>query len=384
MLAMTSGTALWYLTRGSGMVALLLLTAAVVMGIVQSVRWSSPRWPRFVIGLLHRNVSLLVTVFLALHIAASIIDGFAPIRWLDAIVPFAGTYRPLWLGFGALSLDLILALVITSLLRQRLGHQAWRAIHWTAYACWPVAVLHGLGTGTDTRARWAQLVTAGCGTAVLGALAWRVGRSAPGHPGRRSLAGAGGYASVAAIAVWTLVGPLRPGWAARAGTPANLLGGGGSAAHPAANDAAAGGAGSGVSAGPAALTVPFTAAISGALRQDGPDSAGRTTVTVTGTLSDGAEGTVEIDLVGRALGGGGVQMSSGTATIAAPGGSPSLQGRVVSLERNRIEVAATAADGSPVTLTIRLRIDRQTSQVTGDVSANGGAPDAEGPGDHDG
>ena len=148
----TSGpTAMWYLARGSGVVTLVLLTASVVLGIVTSVRWSSPRWPRFVIEFLHRNVGLLVVVFLCIHVATVVIDGFAPIGWKDAVVPFVSAYRPLWLGLGAIAFDLVVALVVTSLLRHRIGQRTWRVLHWFAYVCWPVAVLHGLGAGTDAK-----------------------------------------------------------------------------------------------------------------------------------------------------------------------------------------------------------------------------------------
>src|SRR5207245_2771326 len=99
------------------------------------------------------------------HIATAVLDSFAPIRVVEAVVPFAGTYRPLWLGLGALAFDLLLALTVTSLLRPLLGLRAWRAVHWLAYACWPVALAHGLGTGSDARSPWMLAITAGCSAA---------------------------------------------------------------------------------------------------------------------------------------------------------------------------------------------------------------------------
>ncbi len=139
----------WYLTRSTGAVALLLLSAAVVLGVVDVRRWSTPRWPRFVVDALHRNVALLAMVFLCLHILTSVLDSFAPISLIDAVVPFAGSYRPFWLGLGAVAFDLLIAVTITSLLRQRMGYASWRAIHWLTYASWPIALLHGFGTGSD-------------------------------------------------------------------------------------------------------------------------------------------------------------------------------------------------------------------------------------------
>ena len=102
------------------------------------------------------------------------VDGFAPIGWLDAVVPFHSPYRPLWLGLGAVATDLLIALVVTSLLRGRIGYRAWRAVHWTAYACWPVALVHGLGTGTDTKLGWVLVLYLGSLLAVVAAVWWRL------------------------------------------------------------------------------------------------------------------------------------------------------------------------------------------------------------------
>jgi predicted ferric reductase len=153
-------------------VSLVLLTAAVVLGVVTSVRWASPRWPRFVLEQLHRNVSLLTLVFIAIHVATSVIDGFVPLRWLDAVVPFSSAYQPLWTGLGAVALDLLLAVAVTSLLRVRLGYRAWRTVHWFSYACWPVALVHGLGMGSDTSHQWMLLVDI-LTSALVGVAIWR-------------------------------------------------------------------------------------------------------------------------------------------------------------------------------------------------------------------
>ena len=139
----------WYLTRSTGAVALLLLTVAVALGVVDVKRWSTPRWPRFIVDSLHRNVSLLALAFLVLHILTSVLDSFAPISLVDAFVPFVGSYRPFWLGLGAVAFDLMLAVIATSLLRSRMGYSTWRAVHWLTYASWPIALVHGFGTGSD-------------------------------------------------------------------------------------------------------------------------------------------------------------------------------------------------------------------------------------------
>jgi len=149
-IALNSTTPLWYTTRATGLVAMVLLTLSMVFGLLSSVGYQRPGLPRFVTVGLHRNASLLALAFTAAHVITTVIDSYVHIPVQDAFIPFISSYRPLWLGLGAVASDLLLALTITSLLRSRMGLRTWRAVHWTAYACWPIALLHGLGTGTDT------------------------------------------------------------------------------------------------------------------------------------------------------------------------------------------------------------------------------------------
>jgi predicted ferric reductase len=218
-IVVTSSTPLWYTTRATGLVALVLLTASMSAGLLTSVRFERPAWPRFVTLALHRNFSLLALAFTAVHVLTSVLDSFVSIPLQDAFIPFIGSYRPFWLGLGAVSFDLMLALVITSLLRTRMSLRSWRLVHWTAYGCWPVAVLHGLGTGTDTRARWVLALTAACVLLVVVLTLWRLTISWSGRP---LWATTGVVLIVLAIIVggaWLRTGPLAPGWTSRSGTP---------------------------------------------------------------------------------------------------------------------------------------------------------------------
>ena len=168
------GPGLWYATRATGLVTLLLLTVSVLLGILTAGRFSTQRWPRFLSQGLHRNVSLLVLVFLALHVGTTVIDTYTSIPLTAAFIPFASSYKAAWLSLGAVALDMLIALIVTSLLRARIGHRAWRRVHWLAYACWPVAVAHGLGTGTDRNATWVFALTVACAVSVVGVGAWRL------------------------------------------------------------------------------------------------------------------------------------------------------------------------------------------------------------------
>jgi len=165
---------LWYLTRGAGAVSLVLLTSTILLGIGTWTRWATTRWPRRFGTGLHRNISMLSLVFVVLHVVTSVIDGYVPLTLLDAVVPFGAGYRPVWVGLGAVAFDLLLALIITSLLQRRMGWKRWRATHWAAYACWPIAVLHGVKTGSDSGSAWFTVLVLACVAAVAGSVLARI------------------------------------------------------------------------------------------------------------------------------------------------------------------------------------------------------------------
>ncbi len=158
--------AIWYLMRASGLVALGLFSVTVVLGIVNAGRKPASRRSDAVIGMVHRNASLLAVVFLALHVTTAILDTYVSISWPAIVVPWLSGYRALWVGLGAVAFDLMLAVVITSLIRVRIGRRAWRAVHWFAYAIWPLAVSHAIGSGTDTGRWWTTSLYAATAAAV--------------------------------------------------------------------------------------------------------------------------------------------------------------------------------------------------------------------------
>jgi sulfoxide reductase heme-binding subunit YedZ len=167
-------TILWYATRGAGVVSLVLLTGVVVLGIVSAMRWQTASWPRFLTTGLHRNLALATLIFLATHIVTAVVDPFTALGWQAALIPFSSSYRRLWLGLGVVAIYVLLAIVLTSLLRPLFGHSAWRLVHWLSYLMWPVAVIHGIGTGTDPRFAWMLAIEAICIGSVVAAIGWRV------------------------------------------------------------------------------------------------------------------------------------------------------------------------------------------------------------------
>lgn len=170
----TTSPLVWYTTRATGTVTLLLLTSTVVLGILTTTRAGSSRIPRFAVRDLHRRLSLLAMCFLAVHILTSVLDTFVPIGAAAAVVPFVSRYAPVWVGLGAVAFDLLLAVVGTSLLREHVPARAWRSVHWLVYASFPLAAAHTVGVGTDLRFGWMQLLTGCCLAAVVVATGWRV------------------------------------------------------------------------------------------------------------------------------------------------------------------------------------------------------------------
>ncbi len=343
---------LWYLTRGSGLVCLVLLTASVVLGIATTARVSAPRWPRFLIAALHRNVSLFVMVVLVFHIAVAVLDSYAPIGWLDALIPLKGSYRPLWLGLGALSLDLLLAVIVTSLVRDRLGYRRWRAVHWAAYASWLSAVFHGLGTGSDTKTTWALVLTVACVLSVVVALALRLVIGWPAHRTLRLSAAALAGVSIIGLTGWVNAGPLRPGWARAAGTPASLLARNASPASAPSSRASS-------------LTQPFSGALTGTLTQSPPDGSGQIRLTLDMTVSGSIPAALKVVITGQPSPGGGVsETGSGVSFTPTTGGT--WTGSLTALDGQRLTCHVTRGSQA-LTLRLNLSIAADTGAISGQV-----------------
>jgi hypothetical protein len=356
---LAGGKTAWYLTRGLGVGALLLLTASVALGVLTTARVKSTRWPRFVTAGLHRNLTLLAIGFVVTHVLTTLLDGYTTIGLKDAMIPFLSSYRPVWLGLGAIAFDLLLILVATSLLRERIGYRLWRYVHWLAYASWPIALVHALGTGSDARIGWMRLVGIACVTVVvLAALARFALR--PGLPRIARLAGTiVTLASPVAIVAWYQSGPAQHGWARRAGTPAVLLARKPVVRLPATQLVSA-----------ALPRSPFSASLTGTVHER-TVSGGLLDVVIRGRLSGGAGGTVRLDLRGQPLQGGVSMTASGLSYV--PAGTRTVYlGHVTALDGQRVFATVTDHAGARIQLAFALSIDTASQVVTGTLDATPG------------
>ncbi len=347
-------SALWYTARSSGLVLLGLLTINLVLGIGVQARWRPAGWPRFVVQNLHRNVALLAGVLLVIHVVTVELDPFVKVGWWAALVPFVSAYRPLWLGLGTLSLDLLLAIVISSLLRGRIRASWWRAIHWLTYLSWPVALLHALGTGTDTRWSAVFIYEMLCVGLVVAAVIVRIVRATNLGSGRRTVLVTGAAAAPLAVLIWSAGGPLQPGWAKTAGTPTAALSSGG----PSSGASSAGSS--------SAQLESFSAPFRGTLSFAG------SSLTISGQVRSGPGGSLRVALVGQQLAGG-FQASGGTVSYSPSQSMGPFQGRVTSVGGNSVGFNLAGQGGQPVNARLVLS-PSGGAQVGGTLYVGSAAP----------
>jgi hypothetical protein len=354
----TWSTITWDTARAGGFAAYVLLSLAVIAGLVLRNRWQSERWPRLVTNELHGYLSLLGLVFVSIHVLAVTIDPFTHFGLGAVLIPFASHYRPLWMSLGIVALYLLLAVWITTRLRSRIGYSLWRRIHLLAFAVFAASTIHGLGTGSDTKTRWALAIYVVAATAV-GALSARrlivpVGREEARHPVAAALPGL----ALLGTALWALAGPLAPHWGSRAG---------GTPRAAAAVLASQRTRTPQVSAVPGAVQAPFVATFSGVVSVSENGGDGFVTVRIHGALRGGTRDHLEILVHGVPLSGGGVAMQASHVALGTT--TPLYTGRIVRLDGMRL-VAAVASDSERLRLDIALHF--QGGRATGTVRGTAG------------
>jgi sulfoxide reductase heme-binding subunit YedZ len=185
-LGQTLDHAWWLASRSAGVVAYLLLSASVVLGLAMALKLAPPRWTA-VLRTVHERIALLALGALAAHGLLLLGDGFLRPGLGGILVPFAMDYRPTWTGIGILAGYLTAGLSLTYYARQRIGARRWRAAHRLIPVAWAMAVVHVIGAGSDAGSLWLQVPLALTMSAVLTLLGARVlaGRPARGATPRR-------------------------------------------------------------------------------------------------------------------------------------------------------------------------------------------------------
>jgi sulfoxide reductase heme-binding subunit YedZ len=164
---------LWYSTRATAIVALILFTLVVALGSFVATRVGGTYVGRFEVNELHRSISMVAVVFLAIHVTTTVVDSFVNTGVLSVFVPLTSSYRRVAIGVGAAALDLIAAVWISSLLKLRIANATWRFIHWFSWLALATALVHAYLAGTDSRHGWGLMVLIVCAMVGLASALWR-------------------------------------------------------------------------------------------------------------------------------------------------------------------------------------------------------------------
>lgn len=335
----------WDVARAGGFVAYGLVTASVALGLLVSMKWRSTLWPRFLTTEVHRYVTLLALVFTGIHTVAVLVDPFIRFTPIEVFVPFVSHYRPLWLALGIVGTYLLIAIWVSDWLRPFVGYAWWRRFHTLAFVAFALAAIHGIGTGSDSRAPWAMALY---GVSIFVVAALVAIRLLPEDPKARRRPGLAlaGFAAVLVATFWAFSGPFRPGWNAIANNGNGSGGSGGSGKALAATRVGT----------PAATPSPTANPFAGTIQAD-----------FTGTVSQASDGSGNVDLEANLTGGasGHLRIVLGSQTAANPTNilvltagtnGPACQGSVLGGDDGRLEATCTAPDGTQVRIQLRLRV----------------------------
>jgi hypothetical protein len=351
---MSAGSLSWEIARAGGLVAFALLSASVAMGLALSLGWRSPRWTRFVTNEVHRFVTLLALVFVVVHVTAIVLDPFIRMSLPDVLVPFLTSYRPVWVALGVIAGYLTLAIYLSERLRSRIGYAWWRRFHVLSFVAFGMVLVHGIATGSDTRSIWGLALYGGSLSLVVFLLLLRL---FPAPPARtRPVAAIVAIVAVFGVVGFTMVGPLRPGWSARAG---------GTVPTGAATSGTAS-AGAAAAAGPVEIGVT----VSSPLPFDGTLARHGTAFQVQGQTADGT-GAFLVQLESGDDGG----IASGQVVLNTGSGQV-CQGAVGAVGDSTIDATCSTADGSTWSLRVAVtQASRSVISGTLEVTpATGGQP----------
>jgi hypothetical protein len=365
-------TVTWNVARTGGFTAYILLTLAVAVGLALTMQLQSPGyWPRLLNSELHNFLTLLSVVFVGVHILAVWIDPFTRFGWNEVFVPFVSHYRAMWMALGILALYLGIAIGISTWLRPLIGYTWWRRLHILTLGVYALVTVHGIATGSDTQTWWGLAIYGGSIALIGGLLCWRllvpVNNRGRAHPVMASLVGL----AILAGLIFTVAGPLRPGW--------NALANGASSGNslsqsvvPSPSRRVPSTSQGGNTSNP--FATQFTASLQGTIAQKGPDSNGAVTVHVNATLSEGAQGVLTIMLYGMQEDTGGqesgLSITSTQVKLGQDAAIPLYQGYLTNLRSNeyRWRMSALLSNVGAGTDKVQVQIEMQvdsSGQVTG-------------------
>lgn len=365
--AVISISPLWYISRSAGFVGLALLGLIGILGIITAGNFHFSRGSRFVAPEVHRSLSLLAVVVLTIHVGAAILDKYSRIGLKDVFLPFVSQYRPIWIGLGAVAVDLGIAVLVTSLLRVKMGYKSWKALHWLSYPIFALSVIHGLGSGSDSPILFGKIIYVVVGGSLLGAILIRLASFKDSVPIRKALLAAATISLPAMILFWASIGPFTPTWPTRAqgGLNQAIL----------ASDQISGSSSPQTTIArsqvPAIDIKPGYSSIwNGKLDESPSNSQGEVAIRLLGKLTSSNGYELSIVLIGFPQDGG-VAMASSIVEVASISGNNIVyRGTVSTLNGSTIVCSLNSPNGNPVTLSATLNLSSSGNTFTGTVTAS--------------
>lgn len=360
-------TVTWDVARAGGFTAFVLLTLSVTIGLALSLHLQSGSWPRIINSELHNFLTLLALVFTGVHILAVWIDPFTNFGWNEIFIPFASHYRSVWMALGIVAFYTGIAIGISTWLRPRIGYKLWRSLHTLTLLLFGLVVVHGIATGSDTQTWWGAAIYAGS-VLLVGTLLWmRLGKPLNAKSRAHPVLALAVVVLVALGTVWTLLGPLQPGWAA-----ANNGTGSGSTSSALTTTSKQ-----------QQTTFPqtFTGDLQGQYTRNGPDANGNITLQFNLGISNGPTGNVQVMLQGQSGGGddGSLSITSSRVALLSSSGQQLFTGTLNNIYGNRrLNMTATLTgtgtnSGSRMQVLITIRL-AASGQVTGTIMAGSAIP----------
>ncbi|MEA2387919.1 MAG: methionine sulfoxide reductase heme-binding subunit [Thermoleophilaceae bacterium] len=169
----------WLASRSAGVVAFLLLTTSVVLGLAMALRLA----PRNAVPALrkgHERVAIASLAAIGAHGTLLLGDPWLHPGLSGLLVPFAMSYRAVWTGLGVCAGYLAAALSLSYYPRRRIGARRWRNAHRLIPIAWVLATAHVIGSGTDGSQAWLLIPLTAAGLLVIVMLLYRLGTSLAG------------------------------------------------------------------------------------------------------------------------------------------------------------------------------------------------------------
>ena len=181
-----SPKAFWYMSRGTGFVGLGLLWGSMMLGTGITNKMAR-LWPGAPTAFaIHEYLSLLGLVFALFHALILLGDQYSQYQLVQLLMPFGSVqYRPFWVGLGQLTFYAWIIVAFTFYIRNQIGPKTWRVIHYGSFICYLGALIHGLMSGTDVGANWAQYFYWITGGSFLFLLIYRILASKKTEPASR-------------------------------------------------------------------------------------------------------------------------------------------------------------------------------------------------------